>query len=118
MKEKDGPSRRENLHVTASFFARSQSINLFSSVSCSAAGFSLDSLIPFLPDPGRDRQPSLLSGQLSRSEVSPCSECICGRILVSVPGEFTNWMQNGGSPFLNRPHRRITVFTETVLLVQ
>ena len=103
MKEKDGPSRRENLHVTASFFARSQSINLFSSVSCSAAGFSLDSLLPFLSDPGRNCQPSLLSGQLSRREVSLLRVHPCGRILVSVPGKFTNWMQNGGSLLLNRP---------------
>ena len=38
-------------------------------------------------------------GSLSLLRVHPC-----GRILVSVPGEFTNWMQNGGSPFLNWPH--------------
>ena len=35
-----------------------------------------------------------------------------------MPGDFINWLQNGGFLSLNRPHRRITIFTEMVHLVQ
>lgn len=42
----------------------------------------------------------------------------CGRILVSVPGEFTGWMENAGSSFLSRPHGCSAVFIETVVLVE
>lgn len=62
MKAKDSPRWRENLHMTSSFFPRSQSINLFP-LPLSLWLVSLWILFPPLGDP----QPSLFSGPHSLS---------------------------------------------------
>lgn len=90
MEEKDSPSSRDNLHMTSSFFSRSQSINLFTPAPSFIAGFSL--ILSFLSAPTQCGAPARLIfqgsvkylGNLSLLRVHPC-----GRIVVSVPGEFT-----------------------------
>lgn len=79
--------------MTSSFFSRIQSTNL--PFPFFIAGLSLKSFLPSCSNPVQSPGQADLQGcvqymgNLSLLRVHPC-----GRIVVSVPGEFTRWKEN------------------------
>lgn len=119
VRDSPGPSRRERLHLTSSSFqgvaaSTCSALPLSAWLDCHLIlAFLFAPTLLWTPGPVYFQGSIKYMGNLSLLRAHPC-----GRILVSMPGELTNWKENLRSPFLHRPHCSITVCIEAALFVE